>query len=270
MNETQNPQTSKEEPAASPPTPPPIPPQNQAALDGAHEAEPQRAPQITVNVPQGTSTIEWLQLAANFGLAVIGVFAICIYGGQLRVMKEQTKIAQEQTALLHNQLVGTLGAILHFSKGASPEGVSIGLSNIHEASAKDVHINIELSQMAWPKLTQIGEPFHREYAPTSIEKERAFGQTIPIPWHFQFDQAGEGQWPGNRLTKFVGNFSYTNGIDDNRISDSFCFVWLPIITIVSKERSATYGDFHACEDIQATIERVLDEKERAFRETHPK
>jgi hypothetical protein len=36
-----------------------------------------------------TSPIEWLQFIANFALAIIGVIALFIYGGQLNVMKGQ-------------------------------------------------------------------------------------------------------------------------------------------------------------------------------------
>jgi hypothetical protein len=42
-----------------------------------------------LNSPRTARLVEWLQLGANVALAVIGVVAICIYGGELNVMKGQ-------------------------------------------------------------------------------------------------------------------------------------------------------------------------------------
>lgn len=74
---------------AQPPPPPPIPPTNEAILPDAEQRPPDSRVQATVNLPSGTRTIEWLQLGASALLAVVGVVALCIYGGQLDVMKRQ-------------------------------------------------------------------------------------------------------------------------------------------------------------------------------------
>lgn len=79
----------EERPASSPPPPPFVPLQNQTVLGGAPEGPPHNEPQETKEPLRQTRTIEWLQLGVNSVLAGVGIIAICIYGGQLKVFRDQ-------------------------------------------------------------------------------------------------------------------------------------------------------------------------------------
>jgi hypothetical protein len=72
-----------------PPLPSQILPKNEAVLPNAEQPPPNNRAQTTTTLPARTRPIELLQLGVNGLLFVIGVAAICIYGGQLKVMKGQ-------------------------------------------------------------------------------------------------------------------------------------------------------------------------------------
>jgi hypothetical protein len=76
------------EPGKPPSRPPVLPPNNDAVLREVKK-NPSDTINVTVNLPRETRSIEWLQFGVSFFLAVVGVLAICIYGGQLNVMKRQ-------------------------------------------------------------------------------------------------------------------------------------------------------------------------------------
>jgi hypothetical protein len=82
---------SENEPSKPPAQPPILPPDNDAVLSEAEENPSNKTINVTVNLPLETRQIEWLQLGVSSFLAVVGVVAICIYGGQLDVMKGQLK-----------------------------------------------------------------------------------------------------------------------------------------------------------------------------------
>lgn len=65
---------------------------------------------------QDTRTIEWLQFATNVILAGIGVFALVIYGGQLRVMKGQLNEIIRQYPDIHAQAVAATAALQESTK----------------------------------------------------------------------------------------------------------------------------------------------------------
>jgi hypothetical protein len=92
----------KEEPA-QPNPPPPIPPQNHAVLSSAEENPRENNVNVSVNLPSGSRPIEWFQLGLNAVLAIIGILAVCIYGGQLNTMKGQLTAANKQLTEIEKQ-----------------------------------------------------------------------------------------------------------------------------------------------------------------------
>src|SRR5438094_6197842 len=70
------------------PLPSPMPP-NAAPLGNKESNPSQTSGTETEELLRGTRTIEILQLSVNAALAVLGVIALCIYGGQLKVMRGQ-------------------------------------------------------------------------------------------------------------------------------------------------------------------------------------
>jgi hypothetical protein len=75
--------------------PPPVSPTNQVPLPNAEELPADNRINVTVNLPQKHWIVEWLPIGTNAALAVIGVFAICIYGGQLGAMRDSNQINRE-------------------------------------------------------------------------------------------------------------------------------------------------------------------------------
>jgi hypothetical protein len=93
MNDESSGKSAGDQEPAQPPPPPPVPPQNEAVLGEAEQNPSDNHVHVTVNLPTKTRAIEWLQLVANVALAIIGVFAICIYGGQLDIMHRQLDLS---------------------------------------------------------------------------------------------------------------------------------------------------------------------------------
>jgi hypothetical protein len=87
----------RDESQSNSPPPPPVPP-NQAHLPDHDEEPADDRIQVNVNMPPRSWAVDWLPIGINAVLAVIGIFAISIYGGQLGEMKStnglQTKVAQ--------------------------------------------------------------------------------------------------------------------------------------------------------------------------------
>jgi hypothetical protein len=91
--------------STQPPSPPApvVPANNEAVLPERDKNPRQEQINVTVNTPSQTRAAEWLQLGINAVLAVVGVIAICIYGGELNVMRQQFTEMSRQTAILNSQ-----------------------------------------------------------------------------------------------------------------------------------------------------------------------
>jgi len=79
------------------PPPPPVPPQNEGILPGVEQNPPDGHVHVTVNLPSTIRPMEWLQSGINAALVVVGVVAICIYGGQLNVMRRTLDKMDDQS-----------------------------------------------------------------------------------------------------------------------------------------------------------------------------
>ncbi|MFZ3217691.1 MAG: hypothetical protein WA192_16655 [Candidatus Acidiferrales bacterium] len=93
-------------------TPPPVAPQSRQVLSRAEQGPPDNRVNTAVNVPQKHWTIDWLPIGINAALAVIGVFAICIYGDQLSQMRTANEISKESLVSVQRAFVGFSGAII--------------------------------------------------------------------------------------------------------------------------------------------------------------
>lgn len=86
-------------------TPPPVAPQSRQVLSRAEQGPPDNRVNTAVNVPQKHWTIDWLPIGINAALAVIGVFAICIYGDQLSQMRTANEISKESLVSVQRAFV---------------------------------------------------------------------------------------------------------------------------------------------------------------------
>jgi hypothetical protein len=103
MNDQEDGGSTSNQGPAQPPPPPPIPPEHQPVLPSAEQNPPDDHINVTVNLPSQTRAMEWLQLGVNALLAVIGILAVYIYGGQLGVMKGQLTAANNQLTEIQKQ-----------------------------------------------------------------------------------------------------------------------------------------------------------------------
>jgi len=98
MDSQQDADAGTKQGSSNPPVPPPtsVTASEQASTTKEEKKPSEERINVTINVPPTrTKPVEWWQLGISAGLAVIGVFAICIYGGQLQQMKIATKAAKD-------------------------------------------------------------------------------------------------------------------------------------------------------------------------------
>ena len=111
MNNENNATSAPENTQGQPSLPSPIATDDTAILRGAKTTPSGKGETETERLLQGTRTIEWLQFGTNALLAVIGVAALCIYGGQLKVMKGQLEEIIRQYPEIHAQAVAATTAV---------------------------------------------------------------------------------------------------------------------------------------------------------------
>ena len=93
IGDTEDPNSNSASEASKSPSQPPVAsPQDDRVLSESKSHSPQKSEEETEKaILQATRTVEWLQLGVNVVLAGIGVFAVLIYGGQLREMGKTTQ-----------------------------------------------------------------------------------------------------------------------------------------------------------------------------------
>jgi hypothetical protein len=106
MNDTNNTGPRPDERPGEPSLPAP-PPADSAVLSRT-EAKPASNTE-TEQLLEGTRTIEWLQFGANALLGVIGIVALCIYGGQLSVMRGTLETMKQSSSQTTDQVWRAIG-----------------------------------------------------------------------------------------------------------------------------------------------------------------
>ena len=79
-----------------PPAPPPVQPYCEPILGNSKKNHSDDSKDSSKKPPLPTRTVELLQLAANIVLALVGIFVLLIYSGQLDVMRGQLKNMEGQ------------------------------------------------------------------------------------------------------------------------------------------------------------------------------
>ena len=101
MNGEGNPTTTPDKEKENAPPKGPIE-SSKNSPSGENEKAPSRA---QAGEPQKVRLIEWLQFIVNALLAVVGICAVIVYGGQLGVMKGQlTQMQQDSLVVLPTNL----------------------------------------------------------------------------------------------------------------------------------------------------------------------
>lgn len=148
MNGENKPTAKPEERPAQPPPPPPIPPNDAAVLGGTEGNPSSDAAAETAELVRETRVIEILQFAVNAILAVIGIVALCIYGGQLRVMKGQLAEIIRQYPQLEKSARASAD-----SATAAKDGVKAANDSVDAIKRQ-----MRQDQRAWVKVEPRGNP----------------------------------------------------------------------------------------------------------------
>jgi len=208
-------------------------------------------------------------LVATITLVVLVVYTT-IAGYQGMQMKRATDAAKqssdaaiEQVKLMRQQLIGTQAAALKFSTGFSAEGFEVGITNIHDVAAIGTHITVRMTQVSLPKGLPLGGSVVNEVTVPLIVKDKPFGRQWPVPWPQQEFRGDD--WPGKQAVRVEGEYSYDDGFG-NKVSESFCTVYLPRFRIIMKNESASGEGPVECEGLESTIRDVSARMKEATQE----
>jgi uncharacterized protein YhhL (DUF1145 family) len=149
MNDTENPDHEDRDPNTD--SKPPVPvfeSHNQRVL---RKANSHRA--VKDKEPAERRIREWLQIATNVTLVIVGIFAVCIYGGQLKVMR------------------GQLGEIVKQYPEVQKQ------AKASQDSVAEVERQTRLDQRPWIKFQSGGPSPDRSFA-------SAIGQPLRVPIRF--------------------------------------------------------------------------------------
>ena len=251
------------------PSPIPVAPSKQAGpADKDEELSEERA-NITVNVPPNrTRPVEWWQLGISAVLAVVGVFAICIYGGQLQVMKGQLSVTRDE-------LVGTQAAVVSVvSLGIDEHNgiVIVGVRNNGHVTSSRFTGRFTIARETLPERKTIGAPIIRtiEPRPLQVGQDGAIQEIYPIPnlgiegWDSikKLEQAIVVEW----------DFNYDNGFEEV-VHDHRCMLYLYSDFQVRDGQVVgflTGNGFIPCESFEAIFKAAANFKKKAETEATTK
>src|ERR1700737_1814138 len=220
------------------------PPQNETVLPNPEENEPHSRIHATVNSPSKARPIEWLQLALNAALAVIGVFAICIYGGQLHVMREslrQLEVSNNVTQRTLEAVIGSFGVGLsgdrrtvswHFQN----DGTGVAANNVAwTAQLKATRIGdgtviqMETAKYDSPTKVLAGFPVTSQFALNDRISPDLGQEVIRVTVSVQYDSGFGTVVHGSYCRELVGDTGVNGPRRTLYIGDYDCAASMPFI-----------------------------------------
>jgi hypothetical protein len=121
MADTENPDYEGWNPEADSQSPIPVSdPHKQGVIRKSNSRHPEKK-----NEPTERRIREWAQVSINFILVVVGIVAICIYWGQLEVMKGQLGEIVRQYPEIHKQAEATQGQLTQAKMDSSASSAAI-------------------------------------------------------------------------------------------------------------------------------------------------
>ena len=177
---------------------------------------------------------EGISLCINGALAIIGIVALCIYAGQLGVMRgqlgqmgQQLQQMQQQTTLMRQQIVGTQAAIFQvITPTWDWVGHKIKFQVVNEGQVQGTikSLNATVRREKLPERTQIGNTIGITTKDQLIAARQPYTDFLILPWPLR--DVSADLWPGKELSIIKGEISYDNGFGDT-ITQRFCYSWLP-------------------------------------------
>jgi hypothetical protein len=96
------------------------------------------------------------------------------------------------------------------------------------------------------------DPVVKMFGPLTIARDKPYVAIVPAPWDLKIYDVGNDPWPGKSTVEFKLELGYDNGFGD-KISESQCQVWTPVITI---QRSTTMGGLLFCDGLGLSIKHI--------------
>jgi hypothetical protein len=174
--------------------------------------------------------LHWLEIGyftSQIGLAIIGIWALTIYHGQLLAMQsqldemgKQSAEIHEQTTLQRQQLVGTQAANIIVSEPSwspSTQTLEISLSNTNQAAIAGTVINFsaEAQRKEWANGKSVGVPLRFVIEnPIILPKNTAHTMRVRPPWTMPDVNNDWSRWPGPEFLTMQGSYIYDNGFGE--------------------------------------------------------
>lgn len=136
---------------------------------------------------------------------------------------------QQQTKLMHQQLVGTLAAVVVIGDNPIWDEVThqltIQVSNTGVVNGTLIRFDAIIQHKSLPHEIPIGVPVkvHRENE--QLQKNVSLSIKQSIPWILDDTTNDASLWPGKDITTIDGSFTYDNGFGES-ITQKFCFLWM--------------------------------------------
>jgi hypothetical protein len=233
--------------AQSPPQPPVLPPAPlQGALpnDGKGNADEEK--NKTNELAREFRIAEKWVIGTNIVLGIIGIVALCIYNGQLRVMrgqlgeiirqypelqksadaaKKSADTAEHSFQVERRRAEDMEEAILNWNGGgmaAFDNFYRISIGNSGKVTARDIEAHLEISLNAVPSNKKIRVLGNRDISTPELAREKSLDQKLELP-------LSSRDWENIADTRQVivasWRIRYENGFE-RIISDTSCQVWL--------------------------------------------
>lgn len=205
------------------------------------------------------STLRWARVAVL--MSFLAALFVCAQWYEMHTSGADTHnlalAAKEQATLMRKQLKSLQGALLQFEfAGLKSDGFHVNVSNAHEFAATDVTIKVTVTEYSLQQ-GPFGQSIVQQFSPHSIVRETPFPIDVPIPWPYELKYTGNEPWPSDKTVQIKVEYTYNDGIDD-AVPGSFCYVWLPVIAIVTKTENASFGSSLPCDGLPSTIQHIRD------------
>lgn len=256
MNGENNPQPNTSQPPADAHPPAPVQTEDETVL-GKQEKEPSReCVDRTVNAPfHKTRTVELVQTGVNGILAVIGVFAIWIYGSQLNVMKGQLSLTRQQ-------VVAQYSAVVWFRVDPPARNlINVYFLNAGEGISPISHVNFQISVTNFPD----GDVLSKSQVYERTVYQMRKGDNGPIgSFYVPFIEDSDLQYLTQKRTVHIeGTYTYDNGFGDEK-TIPICQSFLGRYTIYNPDGSSGGNNpqFLDCSDTTSRLAILAKEQLR--------
>lgn len=169
---------------------------------------------------------------------------------------------QKQTTMVHQQLVGTIGAVVTFQQPritddplTSEDILVIQLVNQQgRVTAPEAHVAFEIDTVSFPKLTPI---FNSQRYTMIMPQFGASGWSRNYPLRY-FSPRGQQASAQKKTLIVKGTFGFDNGFGDKIADQEFCFSYIGSFNLKHDGGFMVgYGNFLTCDEFRERASYIL-------------